>query len=502
MKFVRGILKIFFFLVILTFVFAFSVLLNLNWTTEKTYNIQALLISSNDDSDMTATIDAALSTRVNDSIIINNVVNNSVLPFMDEGQTWKDPFCDEFLSNKFSVKMTPCDPDSKRVLCYGSPFDDKMGSCFIHELAMDPVKFHSVMSSNRDSVQGSNSLWLVRNNGNINPCTTPIFDPMEKYMVGGDYVKRLAKTSILSTPLSKCDKWINGTTFVFMGFDSHIYFKYLSWFSLHNGIINYENHSGKKPSLIIRIPEGSGSFTHADYEKKLFSETTIMSLGDFSHDNTVTTCFEDVIITPWAYSTSAFRCKMADAIGRLRNRCYNCNSRGLPGTRYSSFRRRALAACSIPEVYPDPIEKMATPRKIVLEIRKPYMRHDDDDLNKFHRTLVNHKELLNGLKKGFPGTTVQGMIAEDLSLCDQIKMVHDADVLLGVHGAGLVHLWWLQDHALLFEMVPLSQLGNPSFKMLSTLTGKRYHEYRKLKGSEMEVIVNVGDLIHELKKHY
>ena len=427
--------------------------------------------------------------------------NSSVFPFMDQEQTWKDPFCDEFLSNKFSVKMTPCDTNSDRVLCYGSPYDDKMGSCFIHNVAMDPVTFYSIMKMKRDSVQTSNSLWLLRDN-NINPCTNPIFDPMERYMAGGDYVKRLAKTSILSVPKGVCHHWINGTTFMFMGFDTHIYFKYLSWFSLHNGIINYENHSGKKPSLIIRIPETQGEFTHAEYEKNLFPETTIMSLSDFSVANDQTTCFEEIIVTPWAYSSTAFRCKMADAIHRLRNKCYNCNSRDLHGTRYLTFRKRALAACTINEMNPDPIKITDPPKKIVLQVRKAYTRNAKDSLTNFHRKLMNPKEIVDGLIKGFPNTTVEGMIAEDMSLCDQIKMAHNADVFIGVHGAGLVHLWWLQDHALLLEMVPSSQLSNPTFKMLSTLTGRQYYQYMGLKGSEMEVKVDVDDLVKKLKEHY
>ena len=43
---------------------------------------------------------------------------------------------------------------------------------------------------------------------------------------------------------------------------------------------------------------------------------------------------------------------------------------------------------------------------------------------------------------------------EDLPICEQIRYAHDADVLMGVHGAGLVHLWWIQEEALMFEFVP------------------------------------------------
>ena len=512
MKPTSGPVKIFISIVILSFLFIIIVFLKVTSIVTPDLQIKAVLIDGSNpvenvvinvrrESPTTILSPSSDLTEASNVSTTTETFTQNFL-FMDEGQSWKDPFCDEFLSNKFSVKMTPCDSGSNRVLCFGSPFDDKMGSCFISKLVMDPKKFHHVMQTNRDSVEQSNSLWLNRNSAVVNPCPGPEFSPLEKYMVGGDYVKRLAKTSILSVPKGKCERWINGTTFIFMGFDTHIYFKYLSWFSLHNGIINFESNSGKKPSLIIRLPQTKGEFTHSLYEQKLFQETKLMSLYDFSQENTGITCFENVIITPWAYSTSAFRCKMADAISRLRNRCYNCNSRGLPGTRYLSFRRRALAACSLEDEPQNEKKQGNDPQKIVLEIRKPYLRHSEDSLSHFHRTLLDPKSLLNGLREEFPNSTVEPMIAEEMSLCDQIRLVHRADVLIGVHGAGLVHLWWLKDHALLFELVPRSQMANPSFKMLSALTGRRYYEYNRLQGGEMEVIVDVKDVIKELRRRY
>ena len=102
---------------------------------------------------------------------------------------------------------------------------------------------------------------------------------------------------------------------------------------------------------------------------------------------------------------------------------------------------------------------------------KAYRRFEGDKLTKFERVFVNSAELIDSLKKAYPMTNICTMYAEEMDICDQIKLVHQADVFLGVHGAGLVHLWWLQDHALMFELVPRSQLSNPTFKMLSTLTG-------------------------------
>ena len=123
---------------------------------------------------------------------------------------------------------------------------------------------------------------------------------------------------------------------------------------------------------------------------------------------------------------------------------------------------------------------------------KAYHCFEGDKLTNFERVFVNSAELIDGLKKAFPMTNISTMYAEEMDICDQIKLVHQADVFLGVHGAGLVHLWWLQDHALIFELVPRSQLPNPTFKMLYTLTG------RTRKG----VSVNVADDIKQIKSQF
>lgn len=442
-----------------------------------------------------------------DPDVMNRPPSNKLAPVdlsslgFDVGATWpEDSFCQEFLSHQFSQKLTPCTESNDRVVCYGSPYDDKMGECHITNLAVDTSNFYHMMKTNRDSVEGSNSLWLLRDS-NTNPCPQTQFGSLEKHMEGGDYVKRITKTSILSSPQGKCDAWVNGTAFFFMGYDVHIYFKVLSWFSLHNGLLNFEKN-GHSPSLIIRIPETKYDFLFPDFEKRLFPDAPVISLEELSNSGKRVVCFDHARFFPWAWSSTPFRCKMADAIARLRQKCYNCNGGNLPGTRFMSFRRRALSACSLKEDVRSSSEDKPEIRSIVLQARKSYYRHKDDDLNTFHRVFGNAEELTAALQSGFPQAKVHLMHAEDLPICEQIKMTHQADVFLGVHGAGLVHLWWMQDHALIFEMNPRSQLSNPTFKMLSALTGRRYYSYSRVKGSEQHVTVDTQDVVNEIKKQY
>ena len=415
---------------------------------------------------------------------------------IDKGQSWPEgSFCDEFLSHKFKDNLSPCKgTDSSQVECYGSPFDDKMGVCKFTNLGVDMPKYYATMHGRRDSIIGSNTIWLVREHAGINPCPQTDYNKMERHMEGGDYIKKMAKAAILAIPQGECQEWVEGVTFFYMGFDVHIYFKFLSWYSLHNGISNLES-TGILPSTIIRIPETDNEFLFPEFEKDLFPEAHVYSLKELSEKKGIV-CFRKAIVVPWAFSSTPFRCKMADSAYRLRRKCLNCNSQGLPGTRFQSFRRRVLNACSLK----DPPQPDKTIKNIIVQLRKPYHRFNGDHPSKFSRVMKNSKEFLAALHENFPSANIIPVYPEDLSICDQVRLAHDADIFIGVHGAGLVHLWWMQEKALLFELVPRSQLANPTFKMLSALTGRRYYGYSRIGGGEKEVIVNIDQAITELKK--
>ena len=64
---------------------------------------------------------------------------------------------------------------------------------------------------------------------------------------------------------------------------------------------------------------------------------------------------------------------------------------------------------------------------------------------------------------------------EELDICDQVRIAHSADILIGVHGAGLVHSWWMRESGVLLELVPLTKLDRPTYKILAGLIGRKYY---------------------------
>ena len=117
------------------------------------------------------------------------------------------------------------------------------------------------------------------------------------------------------------------------------------------------------------------------------------------------------------------------------------------------------------------------PLQVVVIKRKPYLRHGLDHPNLFQRILSNEAELITALTQN----TCRGLLnvtsvyMEELDICDQVKVAHKADILIGVHGAGLVHSWWMREGSVLLELVPIAKLNRPTYKVLTGLTGRKYY---------------------------
>ena len=58
---------------------------------------------------------------------------------------------------------------------------------------------------------------------------------------------------------------------------------------------------------------------------------------------------------------------------------------------------------------------------------------------------------------------MKSVYMEEMDICDQVRVAHSADILIGVHGTGLVHSWWMRDSGVLLELVSLTKLDRPTY---------------------------------------
>ena len=99
-------------------------------------------------------------------------------------------------------------------------------------------------------------------------------------------------------------------------------------------------------------------------------------------------------------------------------------------------------------------------------LEKSFNSFNEADKN-FHRILENEDQLVDALQSDSNDLNLQVEVVhlETMEICEQIVKAASSDILMGVHGAGLVHVWWLaKKHATLIEIEPSSQTANPSFR--------------------------------------
>lgn len=404
--------------------------------------------------------------------------------------TWKQgSFCHDFLVKTFHDSVPACGKEAKptdSIKCYGNTHSNHMARCALENVAIKPSKLAAAMfeadtvhfSEREDSIQ-------ILDDKDMS-CPNPTSQAVSKRMENGDYVRVVIETVVKGKKVSSniCQKWIDKTAFFFTGHPFHIYFRFLDYYNLHKALSDYNLHEEEYD--IIRVSTGTSEYHYASLENKLFPN--MMHISDLPD---VVTCYKRVVLVPKSYASTLFQCKMHWS---LKDHCLSCDGKGLSDTDLQTFRKRVVRACSLDD------ERHHKDSRLVLISRKPYIRSPTDELRKFERVLSNEGDLVKGIQSTFPSTNVTVTHLEDLPICDQVLYANQADVLLAVHGAGLVHLWWLREDALAVEMEPHYEAGNPSFKVLSKLTGRKYQSHF-IGGGWGTVNVNVNDVLKILSSH-
>ena len=398
--------------------------------------------------------------------------------------TWKEgSFCHDFLANTFHNSIPLCNSQqqpSDSVKCYGNSNSKHMARCELENVALRPSKLAAALfdADNVKFAWNEDCVQILEDKGTS--CPKPNSAEVAGFMEDGDYIRHLV--SIVAkgkqTTSSVCQKWINKTAFLFTTHPSHIYFRFLDYYNLHKALSDYNLH--EDDCDVVRVSTGTSEYHYQDFEQALYPN--VIHISDFP---SIVTCYRRVVLVPKSYASTPFQCKMHWS---LKEQCMKCDGRGMSNSDLQTFRKRVLNACSLDD------EKHFKNSSVVLISRKPYIRSPDDELRKFERVLTNEGDLVKGIKSTFPSTNVTVAHLEDLPVCDQVRYANQADVLLAVHGAGLVHLWWLRDESLALEMEPHYEAGNPSFEVLSKLTGRKYRN-NFIGGDSRYVNVNVKEII-------
>ncbi len=390
----------------------------------------------------------------------------------EERPTWKKKtFCYDYLVNTFHDALPMCGKEVTKmdqVKCSGTVYTNHMAQCSFENLALNPQNMIDVIPSDTS--------WKKPAERTINllesldaSCQSPSVNQLSKKTDFDDIQIRLARHLLESEKLapSVCDVWINKTTIFHVSNALHIYFRFNDLYSVHKTLFDLN----LADSLVLRVGSMSSNYRFPEFDKALFPGA--LTLKDLPQNSTI--CFKKVFLSPRSYQSVPFRSKMEST---LRSRCFECSGKDLTGSPLYTFRTRVLKACNI-------TDQCSNTSRIVVVSRKFYKRWTSDEPKNFQRILSNECEMVLKIQQAFPKVTVDIIHMEDLNICEQVRYAVEADVMLGVHGAGLIHFWWLRDKALGLELEPSFEAGNPSFKMLTKISGRNYMSERILGTSKM-----------------
>ncbi|KAL3904010.1 MAG: hypothetical protein SGARI_005122, partial [Bacillariaceae sp.] len=105
---------------------------------------------------------------------------------------------------------------------------------------------------------------------------------------------------------------------------------------------------------------------------------------------------------------------------------------------------------------------------VVIIDRQPYVSHPRSDLSNFKRQSSNMDALQASLQK-IPGVKAQLVRLELLSFGEQLKLIREAHVLIGLHGAALSHLMFMDRSR--SHVVEFTVDANDFFEYLSEWKG-------------------------------
>lgn len=115
------------------------------------------------------------------------------------------------------------------------------------------------------------------------------------------------------------------------------------------------------------------------------------------------------------------------------------------------------------------------PRPTVgLVCRKSYEAHPRVNGRPAQRAFYDDAAVARIIEEAAPEADVIRLYFEDMKIEEQVRAVARISVLVGVHGAGLSHVVFLQQPGAVVEIAPPSYSGRPHFKQLAAWSNRSY----------------------------
>lgn len=106
--------------------------------------------------------------------------------------------------------------------------------------------------------------------------------------------------------------------------------------------------------------------------------------------------------------------------------------------------------------------KCLNTQNVTFILRKDYVAHPRNPTGKIKRKLANEKDIIDYLKTKITNANINAVQIDLLPIGEQIKLIYESSVLIGVHGAGLGHTLLLRSGSTMIELFPSSYKHSPN----------------------------------------
>ncbi|CAM4873471.1 unnamed protein product [Rotaria socialis] len=120
-------------------------------------------------------------------------------------------------------------------------------------------------------------------------------------------------------------------------------------------------------------------------------------------------------------------------------------------------------------------------------VRHNYVAHPRNPSGKITRQLTNEQQILDDLKMKFskyPNVNFSFNHFEESSMEQQLNVISQTDIFIGVHGAGLTHVLFMKPNRCLIELTTLLWESQHHFELMASINSINYRRCLTTDGSQ------------------
>ena len=115
--------------------------------------------------------------------------------------------------------------------------------------------------------------------------------------------------------------------------------------------------------------------------------------------------------------------------------------------------------------------------KVTFVWRHDYLAHPRRPDGWVERKIANERELIDEARRRFSQLDVRGVVVDELSVAEQVRLMADTDIVIAMHGAALSYEFVMPDNSGILELFPVYHPPWDHYRNIALLRGLHYRRW-------------------------